>query len=242
MLKKVLFVMVISALAILGVKEFMAQKSEREKNVVILLGPPGSGKGTQAKQLTQLTGAPHISTGDLFRENINKNTPLGQKAKEFMDAGKLVPNELVLEILFDRVSQPDCAKGYILDGFPRTIPQAEALDKHLGKTVPKVINLEVSDEEVVKRISGRLSCTNCGNIQNKYYSPPKVEGVCDKCGGNLTQRADDKPEVVRERLRVYTEQTAPLIKYYADKKVLITLDGEQDSAALFKEIVSLVEK
>jgi len=182
--------------------------------VVILLGPPGSGKGTQAIRLTKELGIPHISTGDLFRENISKNTELGKRAKTYMDAGKLVPDEVVLDMLFDRVSRPDCAKGYLLDGFPRTLPQAEALAKHLKDgTDLVVLELEVPDEMIVKRVAGRLTCESCGTIYNRYFSPPSIEGVCDKCQGKLVQRSDDNEEVVKERLRVYHSQTSPLIDY-----------------------------
>jgi adenylate kinase len=242
MIKKVLFGMLIAAFAVVGVYGIM-ENPENTRKIIILLGPPGSGKGTQAKRLTQLN-IPQISTGDLFRENINKNTLVGQKAKEFIEKGKLVPDEIVLEMLLNRVSQPDCRKGYILDGFPRTIPQAEQLDRYLLKQniQQQVLNLAVSEEIVIKRISGRLCCQKCGNLHNLYFSPPTDKEHCDKCGDNLVQRSDDRPEVVKERLRIYIEQTEPLIKYYDKKGILVTLDGEQSPDILFQQIISLVNK
>ena len=213
------------------------------REVVILLGPPGSGKGTQAVRITKELGIPHISTGDLFRENIGKHTPLGQRAKEFMDAGKLVPDELVLEMLFDRVARPDCAKGYLLDGFPRTLPQAEAFEKQLDShTKLIVIDLEVPDEIIVKRAEGRLTCKECANIHNRYFSPPKHEGICDKCGGSLIQRSDDKEEIVQERLRVYHSQTKPLVEYYTNKGLLHRFDGTHSPDVVFKMIMSAIKQ
>lgn len=217
----------------------MVEHADLSQKVIILLGPPGSGKGTQAKKLADTLKMSHISTGDLFRENISQKTVLGAKAKTFMDKGQLVPDSLVLEMLFDRVSRDDCKKGYILDGFPRTIPQADALDRALGNKVALVaINLPVSDEEILKRISGRLTCTLCGNMHNAYYSPSKIQGKCDKCGGELQQRSDDKPEVVQERLEVYRKQTAPLIRYYEAKGVLKTVNGEQRPEQIFRQILA----
>ena len=213
-----------------------------QKRVIILMGPPGSGKGTQAARITKELGIPHISTGDLFRENISQNTPLGNRAKEYMNAGKLVPDELVLEMLMDRISRPDSAKGYLLDGFPRTIPQAEALDKALnGQAQIVAISLEVPDESIIKRMSGRLICKQCSTIYNKYFSPSTKEGICDKCGGELYQRPDDKPEVVKERLRVYHDQTEPLIAYYGKKGVLHKVDGEQDPDTVYSQIMKILQ-
>jgi adenylate kinase len=212
--------------------------SVQSRKIVILLGPPGSGKGTQAVRLSKELGIPHISTGDLFRDNLSRNTPLGQKAKTYMESGKLVPDEVVLEMLFDRVSRPDCQKGYLLDGFPRTIPQAEALDKQLSKNDQVIaLDLQVKDELIVKRISGRLTCKANGHIQNKYFSPPKMEGVCDVCQGELIQRADDSADVVKERLRVYHEQTEPLISFYQKKGVLKQVNGENDPETVYKELL-----
>lgn len=225
----------------LGV-DAMQLNSDNNQSVIILLGPPGSGKGTQAKRICQAKGLPHISTGDLFRYNINNETELGHKAKAFMNQGKLVPDDLVLDMLFDRVSQEDCKQGYLLDGFPRTIPQAESFDRSLPKgTNLVVINLEVSDEVIIKRISGRLSCRYCGNIQNRYFTPPKEEGKCDRCAGELYHREDDKPEVVKERLAVYNNQTAPLIEYYNTKGLEYTIDGELGSDVVYKKIMDLLD-
>ena len=207
------------------------------QNVVILLGPPGSGKGTQAVRLTKELGIPHISTGDLFRENISKNTDLGKSAKSFMDAGKLVPDTIVLDMLFDRVSRPDCAKGYLLDGFPRTLPQAEAFEKHLSPgTHVTVLDLEVPDDAIIQRVAGRLTCKDCGSVYNKFFSPPAKEGICDKCGCELVQRPDDRAEVVQERLRVYHEQTQPLVEYYAKKGLLSRVDGTQSPDEVFQAL------
>lgn len=212
------------------------------KRVVILLGPPGSGKGTQAVRLSKELGIPHISTGDLFRDNISRNTDLGKKAKSYMEAGKLVPDEVVLDMLFDRVKNPDCAKGYLLDGFPRTIPQAEALDKYLGSEENVIaLNLVVKDEEIIKRIAGRLTCVKGGHIQNKYFSPPKVEGQCDTCQGQLVQRPDDAPAVVEERLRVYHAQTAPLVHFYETKGILVNIDGANPADVVFKDLLKALK-
>lgn len=210
-----------------------------EQDIVILLGPPGSGKGTQAAMVTKELGIPHISTGDLFRDNIKGNTPLGKKAKSFMDAGKLVPDEVVLDMLFDRIAQPDCARGFLLDGFPRTIPQAQAFDAHIADHDARVIafNLEVPDQVIVKRAAGRLTCTKCGNVQNIHLSPEAQREACAKCGGELVQRADDKPEVVEERLRVYHAQTKPLIEYYTKQGILTNFDGTKPPQEVFQSLM-----
>lgn len=209
--------------------------------VIILLGGPGAGKGTQAVRLADARGLPHISTGDLFRENLKAATPIGLKAKEYMDAGNLVPDAIVLDMLSERVALDDCRDGYLLDGFPRTVPQAESLDTRISSDDELfVINLEVGDEIIVERIAGRLCCRECGNIQHKTQSPPSVEGKCDACGGELYQRKDDSPEVVRERLRVYHEQTEPLVNYYSEKGVLKSIDGEREPDAVFEELEGLV--
>lgn len=218
----------------------MAQNSEKgDQKIVILLGPPGSGKGTQATQLSRELGIPHISTGDLFRENISKNTGFGKKARTFSDAGKLVPDEIVLEMLFERVSRPDSVKGYLLDGFPRTLPQAEAFGKSLPKTSHLIVlNLEVPDDVIVKRIEGRLTCSKCSKVYNRYYSPPRSEHCCDQCGGELVQRADDKGNVVQERLKAYHSQTKPLIDYYSKKGALFTVDGTLPPDEVFQALLS----
>ncbi len=224
----------------LGLCAFASGTNEpTTRDVIILMGPPGSGKGTQAVRLSKELGFPHISTGDLFRENISKNTGLGRKAKSYINTGNLVPDSLVLDMLFARVAQPDCSKGYLLDGFPRTIPQAEALDKHLTKQDRLIVlNLEASDDVIFKRIEGRLSCKQCGSVYNRYFSPPKTEGTCDKCGGELVQRSDDRAEVVRERLKVYHQQTEPLIDYYRQKNVLDSVNGEENPDEVFKELLA----
>jgi adenylate kinase len=215
--------------------------------VIILLGPPGSGKGTQAKQLAQDCQLPHISTGDLFRENISQGTELGKKVKGVIQAGMLVSDQLVLDMLFERVSKSDCQKGYLLDGFPRTIPQAEALSKALaGNCRMMALCLDVPDDVIVKRSAGRLLCKQCGAIYNRDRSPPKQEGVCDQCGGEVYQRPDDAPAVVQERLKVYHEQTEPLVRYYDERGLLTVFNGDQPPSAVYEElkryIDSLAEK
>jgi len=200
--------------------------------VIILLGAPGAGKGTQAKRLSAARSLPHVSTGDLFRENIGKGTELGKQVKSYLDQGILVPDEVVLDMLFDRVSQPDCARGYVLDGFPRTGPQAEALAARLDEE-PVVVNIAVADETIVGRAAGRLVCRKCGNVQHAEFAPPTVAGVCDECGGELYQREDDRPDVVRQRLDVYHAQTAPLIDFYERRGNLHTIDGEGSPPEVF---------
>lgn len=209
----------------------------QQKKVVILLGPPGSGKGTQAVRLSAAMKIPHISTGDLLRENVSQGTPLGKEAKGYMDAGNLVPDALVIKMLQERIERSDASQGYLLDGFPRTLSQAEALDKILGdKTDLSVFNLAVPDDTIIKRASGRLLCKQ-GHIHNIYFAPPKVAGKCDSCGGELLQRSDDRPEVVKERLKVYHSQTAPLEQFYSAKKKLINIDGEQAPDAVFQALM-----
>lgn len=202
--------------------------------ILIILGPPGAGKGTQAVRLSESRALPHVSTGDLFRENIKGATPIGQKAKSFLDAGKLVPDEVVLDMLTERVAAPDCEAGYLLDGFPRTLPQAEALDARIAaEDELLVLNLIVSEDTIVTRASGRLLCRDCGAIAHKTFSPPAVDGVCDVCGGELYTRSDDQPDVVRERLQVYHAETAPLVSFYEAKGVLTSIDGEQAPDEVF---------
>jgi len=212
---------------------------------IILLGGPGAGKGTQAKLIVEKYGIPQISTGDMLREAVKQGTELGKKAKEYMDKGELVPDEIVIGIVKERLKQPDCEKGFILDGFPRTIAQAEALDKmleELGKKIDAVINIHVPEEEIIKRIVNRRTCKKCGAIYHLIYSPPKEPNKCDKCGGELYQRDDDKEETVRERLRVYREQTEPLIEYYKKKGILYNVDGTKDINGVFEEIRSILDK
>lgn len=212
-----------------------------EQRILILLGPPGAGKGTQAVRLAERLGLPHISTGDLFRENLAQGTELGQRAKSFMESGKLVPDELVLEMLFDRVSRPDCAGGYLLDGFPRTLPQAEALKERLAGQPVTALSLEVPDELLVERASGRLLCKGCNHIHHATFSPPRVEGVCDACGGELYRRKDDSPEVVRERLAVFHEQTQPMIDFYAQQGNLQSVDGTQSPDDVFAALLGRLD-
>lgn len=212
---------------------------------ITMLGAPGAGKGTQAAKIAEKYGIPHISTGDIFRANIKNNTELGKKAKGYMDAGQLVPDELVVDLVVDRIKQADCIKGFILDGFPRTIPQAEALDYNLNNQNEKIdfaFNIDVPDENIVKRMGGRRACTKCGATYHVEFNPPKVEDVCDVCGAKLVLRDDDKPETVKKRLDVYHAQTQPLIDYYDKKGALVTIDGTQDINVVFEDIVKAIDK
>ena len=210
---------------------------------IIMLGAPGAGKGTQAKMLAEKYGIPHISTGDIFRANIKEGTELGKKAKEYMDKGLLVPDELVVDLVMDRFKADDCKKGYILDGFPRTIPQAEALDKALaaaGEKMDYAINVEVPDENIVNRMSGRRACVGCGATYHIKYNPTKVEGICDVCGKELILRDDDKPETVLNRLKVYHDQIQPLIDYYGKAGIVREVDGTVDMNDVFNAIVDIL--
>ena len=210
---------------------------------IIMLGAPGAGKGTQAKQIADKYSIPHISTGDIFRANIKNGTELGQKAKKYMDQGLLVPDELVVDLVADRVVKEDCKNGYVLDGFPRTIPQAESLDAALAKMGEKVdfaINVEVPDENIVNRMSGRRACVGCGATYHIKYNAPKTEDICDVCGEKLVLREDDQPETVLKRLGVYHDQTQPLIEYYAKAGVLKEVDGTVDMEDVFQAIVSVL--
>jgi adenylate kinase len=210
---------------------------------IIMLGAPGAGKGTQAKMIAAKYEIPHISTGDIFRSNIKNGTELGKKAKAYMDAGQLVPDELTVELVLDRIKAADCVKGYILDGFPRTIPQAEALDAALndrGEKIEYAIDVDVPDANIVNRMSGRRACVGCGATYHIVYNPTKEEGICDACHGELILRDDDKPETVQKRLTVYHDQTQPLINHYTKKGVLYTVDGTQDIDVVFGEIVKLL--
>ena len=192
---------------------------------LILLGPPGAGKGTQAEILNKKLGIPTISTGNILRAAVKNGTPIGLKAKEYMDAGKLVPDEVIIGVISERLAEADCQNGFILDGVPRTIPQAEALEK-AGIQFDAVVSIEISDDEIVERMGGRRVCTGCGAPYHIKNMPPKVEGVCDACGGKLEARADDKPEVVRDRLNVYHKETAPLKDFYAARNLLKTVDNQ----------------
>lgn len=210
---------------------------------IIMLGAPGAGKGTQAKMIADKYGVPHISTGDIFRANIKNGTELGMEAKKYMDQGLLVPDELTVRILLDRVAQDDCKNGYVLDGFPRTIPQAEVLDSELtklGDHIDYAINVDVPDENIVKRMSGRRACLTCGATYHIEHVPPKKEGICDVCGSELVLRDDDKPETVKNRLNVYHEQTQPLIDFYTEKGVLKTVDGTVPMEEAFAAITAIL--
>ncbi len=210
---------------------------------IIMLGAPGAGKGTQAKQIAAKYQIPHISTGDIFRANIKNGTELGKKAKEFMDQGLLVPDELTCDLVMDRIKQDDCANGFVLDGFPRTIPQAEALDAALtkiGEAMDYAIDVDVKDESIIERMSGRRACLNCGATYHIVTIPPKKEGICDTCGSALVLRDDDQPETVKKRLDVYHDQTQPLIDYYNKKGILKTVDGMEPMDTVFANIVAIL--
>ena len=211
---------------------------------IVMLGAPGAGKGTQAAMVAEKYGIPHISTGDIFRANIQNNTALGMEAKKYMAQGLLVPDELTVKILLDRVAGEDCRGGYVLDGFPRTIPQAEVLDEALAKQGEKIdyaVDVDVPDENIVKRMSGRRACLKCGATYHIEHIPPKKEGVCDHCGEELVLRDDDRQETVMNRLKVYHEQTQPLIQYYTQKGVLKVVDGTKEMKDVFQMIVDILE-
>ncbi len=210
---------------------------------IIMLGAPGAGKGTQAKKIAEKYQIPHISTGDIFRSNIKEGTELGMKAKSYMDQGALVPDEITIGMLLDRIQKEDCQNGYVLDGFPRTIPQAESLTKaleNMGQKVDFAVNVDVPDENIVNRMSGRRACLSCGATYHIVYNPPKQEGICDVCQKELVLRDDDKPETVQKRLAVYHEQTQPLIDYYKEAGVLAEVDGTQDMDQVFSDIVAVL--
>ena len=206
----------------------------------ILLGPPGAGKGTQAARIIEKYNIPHISTGDIFRDNVKRQTELGKRAQEYMNKGELVPDDLVIEIATTRLLEEDCKEGFLLDGFPRTVYQAEKLDEFLadhGMALDKAINIEVADEELISRLTGRRTCKNCGASYHIVNIPPTVEGVCDECGGELMQRADDTEETVRNRIDVYKEQTMPLVEYYTKAEKIATVDGLGTLDEVFADIV-----
>ncbi len=210
---------------------------------VIMLGAPGAGKGTQAKKIAEKYGIPHVSTGDIFRSNLKGGTELGKKAKAFMDQGQLVPDDLTIGMLLDRIGQADCADGYVLDGFPRTIPQAESLAEALkarGEKMDYAVNVDVPDQVIVDRMSGRRACVNCGATYHVIYNAPKQEDVCDTCGEKLVLRDDDKPETVQKRLSVYHDQTQPLIDYYEKAGILVTVDGTKGLNDVFESITAVL--
>ncbi len=210
---------------------------------IIMLGAPGAGKGTQAEMIADKYGLPHVSTGDIFRANIKNGTELGKEAKKYMDQGLLVPDELTVRILLDRVAKEDCKDGYVLDGYPRTIPQAEVLDEALAKLGDKIdcaIDVDVPDDVIIKRMSGRRACPSCGATYHIENIPPKKEGICDKCGEALILRDDDKGETVKKRLDVYHEQTQPLIDFYTAKGILKSVDGTQGMQKVFDDIIEIL--
>jgi len=211
----------------------------------ILMGPPGAGKGTQAADLITRYQIPHISTGDMFRAAIKAGTALGKKAKEYMDAGSLVPDEVTIGIVAERLAEPDCSKGFLLDGFPRTVAQADALAKileDLKMDLDGVINIEVPEAKLLERLTGRRICRQCGATYHMVFNPPAKEGVCDKCGGELYQRSDDTLETAKNRLQVYNAQTQPLIDYYREKGLLKEINGDQDIALVLQDIVNALER
>jgi adenylate kinase len=218
------------------------------QHVVIMLGAPGAGKGTQAQRLSEALSLPHVSTGDLFRENLSQGTELGAKAKVFMERGDLVPDELVIDMLFDRVSRDDCGGGYLLDGFPRTIGQAESLERRLGSPSSgqeanvTVVDIQVPDAIITERITGRWSCPDCGSVFHASFSPPKAAGTCDSCGGTLTQRKDDTAEVVVQRLANYHELTAPLASWYQERGVYCAVDGDTDPDSVFEACLACIQQ
>jgi len=212
---------------------------------LILLGPPGAGKGTQAQMIVERYHIPQISTGDILRASVKEGSPLGRQAKAFMDQGQLVPDEVVIGIIDQRLRAPDCNPGFILDGFPRTIPQAEALQAiliNIGKSIDHVINIEVNSEELVRRLTGRRTCKNCGAMFHILFHPPKKEGTCDRCGGMLHQREDDKEETIRKRLKEYERQTAALIRYYQLKNTLRSIEGVGGQDQIFERIIYVLER
>lgn len=220
---------------------FMANLQATQTQVVILLGPPGAGKGSAATLLKDKMELAHISTGDLLRQNIKNGTQLGEKAKSYMDAGDLVPDELIFSMLFERVDAPDCEKGYLLDGFPRTIEQAETLQKRLaGRAQVKAVSLEVPDSALVERITKRQVCRDCQTPYHLTFSPPKTKGKCDRCPGELYQRSDDTETVVKSRLKIYHEKTAPLIDYYREQKALQTVDASLPPNEVLSQITALL--
>jgi adenylate kinase len=211
--------------------------------ILIFLGPPGSGKGTQAKRLTADRKWPQLSTGDMFRANITAGTPMGLAAKKFMDEGQLVPDEVVIGMIRARIEQPDCNSGFIFDGFPRTIPQAEALDKMLSAkklSVNRVVEFQIDDSELVGRLSGRRTCTKCGTMFHEKTAPTKVDGVCDKCGGAVVQRDDDKESVIQKRLKVYHHQTSPLVAFYSNQGKLKSMDASLPMDTVFTALKSAI--
>lgn len=213
--------------------------------LIILLGPPGAGKGTQAERVVKERQLAYIATGDMLRNAVKAASALGRKAKQFMDQGQLVPDELVVEIVKERLQDPDCAKGALLDGFPRTVSQAIFLEQVLptvGFGIDRVLSIEVDEKELIERLTGRRVCSDCGASYHLKFKPPQVRNVCDQCGGDLFQRDDDTLETVEERLQVYKKQTEPLVEFYQDKKLLDRIDGNLDIDQVYKQIDEIIEK
>ncbi len=242
-MKKFFVIVSLIALALTGFFKGDSMATEKQ-TVIILLGPPGAGKGTHAVELSKKLSLPHISTGDILRENLRKQTALGLLAKKYMDGGKLVPDDLVIQMLLERVSEKDCQKGYILDGFPRTLGQAKVLDEHLKNRAEVVtVNLSVADNLLIERITGRLVCKKCGAPFHKTFSPPIKENVCDRCQGELYHRDDDKEEVVKERLAVYRKQTEPLIHYYKEQRGSFhDVVASGNKSEIFDQLLNVVQK
>jgi adenylate kinase len=238
-MSRILITFIIGLSSLMSHAAFADTPTEKQALIIVLLGPPGSGKGTQAHRLSEALGIPHISTGDIFRFNIKNQTPLGLKVKEFLDAGKLVPDDVTMEMLFDRLGKPDCKNGYLLDGVPRTVPQIKAIDEYINKIPHRLVifNLQVSDAEVLKRITGRRTCQQCGKIYHISFNPPKKEGICDVCGGKLIQRSDDSEEVVKERLKAYHAQTKPVVEYLRKTGSVIEIDGSQPPDTVFQAMM-----
>lgn len=236
---KMPFKLALIAIVAVSLLTFM---SSSKPSVIIMLGAPGAGKGTQAGYISEKHHLPQISTGDLFRDNLGRNTEIGKKAKSYMEKGALVPDEIVLAMLFDRISQPDCKNGYILDGFPRTIPQADALQKELENKNAVVLSIELPDELIIERLAGRIVCEKCGTPYHVSANPPKNDNICDKCGGKVIQRNDDKEDVIRKRLTVFHEQTEPLKEYYQNKEILYIIDGTGSKEKTTQQIESALKK
>ena len=219
--------------------------TDAAKRALIFLGPPGAGKGTQAMQVAKVQGVPHLSTGDMFRDHVGRGTELGLQAKPIMERGELVPDSIVLGMVEERVARPDCASGFVLDGFPRTIPQAQGLDELLGRRgfgKALVLHIAVEYEKLLRRLTGRRTCSVCGEIYNVHDRPPKVEGKCDKDGGALTQRKDDREEVIRERIAAYDKQTKPLIEYYRAQSGLVDIDGAAGADEVTRSVLATLAK
>lgn len=240
-MKKIFLLFALVAIVLVAITAYRKTKHEKPL-VIIMMGPPGAGKGTHCVELSKSLNLPHLSTGDLFRENIRNKTPLGNTAKELIDKGQLVPDNIVVEMLFDHIKTNGYDKtGYILDGFPRTMNQAISLEQRLGKKYKKIaINLNISEEKLIERITGRLMCKDCGTPYHKISLPPKVEGKCDKCSGELYQRKDDTEEVLKSRLEVYNKDTKPLLDFYQNKKELYNVDSNSGKEIVFDNLLKTI--